>query len=254
MKLVIDEKLKHRLIGLAVIISLAAIFAPAIMKKSSQNMENNYSVSVKLPTKPIEPNVAISDEKEVFKTIKIAKVSIPDVSSESQLPKLAKAEILHSDAIAEKDISTIGASSLESVQLAVNQASKNTVQHASASSVIHNRPVISRPLAVAKVTLKRQVNPVKIAARPSTRKPAIRAEVYAVQLASFARLANAQALVNKLQSKGYKASYAKIANRQGVVYKVYAGHSARKTEVIKLKTQLASAMQLNGFIVNTGVS
>lgn len=32
MTLVIDERIKHRLIGLAVIISLGAIFAPAIMK------------------------------------------------------------------------------------------------------------------------------------------------------------------------------------------------------------------------------
>ena len=70
MKLVMDEKLKHRLIGLAVIISLGAIFAPAMMKKSSQRLESNFSVNVKLPPKPLAPDVVMTDEKEMFKTIK----------------------------------------------------------------------------------------------------------------------------------------------------------------------------------------
>ena len=81
MKLVMDEKLKHRLIGLAVIISLGAIFAPAIMKKSSQNLESNYSVNIKLPPKPLVPDVVSSNEKEVFQTIKVAKVKIPSVEN-----------------------------------------------------------------------------------------------------------------------------------------------------------------------------
>jgi DedD protein len=78
--------------------------------------------------------------------------------------------------------------------------------------------------------------------------------LYAVQLASFSKLANAQALVTKLQRKGYKANYVKTVARNGTIYKVYAGHSPVKSDVVKLKTQLASAMQMNGFVVNTGVS
>lgn len=77
MKLVIDEKLKHRLVGVAVVLSLGAIFLPAMMKKSSQRLENHFSVKVQLPPKPTTPNVAITNEKEMFETIKVAKVEIP---------------------------------------------------------------------------------------------------------------------------------------------------------------------------------
>lgn len=82
MKLIMDEKVKHRLIGLAVIISLGAIFAPALIKKSSQSPESNFSVNVKLPPKPLPPDVVITDEKEVFKTIKVAKTEIPPIPVE----------------------------------------------------------------------------------------------------------------------------------------------------------------------------
>ncbi|RUR09591.1 SPOR domain-containing protein [Legionella sp. km772] len=272
MKLVIDEKLKHRLIGVAVIISLGAIFAPAMMKKSNQNIENNYSVRVKLPSKPAEPNVAIADEKEVFKTIKIAKVEIPPVSAESQLPELAKAEVIHSDVETAHESASLEQprddSSLESVQLALNRAAQNTVKHASQVASTANTKVVSKPTVVAANKTVKQVKkptvvavkarakpqPVKVANRTIAKKPMTRSDVYAVQLASFSRLSNAQALVSRLRTKGYKANFIKVASKQGVSYKVFAGHSPRKDDVIRLKSQLASAMQLNGFVVNTGVS
>ena len=211
MKLVIDEKLKHRLIGVAVIISLGAIFAPAMMKKSSQNMENNYSVRVKLPSKPAEPNVAISDEKEIFKTIKIAKVAIPDVSAESQLPELAKAEALHSELTMNHESASLEKPhSLESVQLALSKAAQNTVKHAtqvaSARQTVVSQPAViahkaaiksvrKAPVIAAKPKAKPQQ--VKLASRAPVRRSMARSEIYAVQLASFSRLSNAQALVNK---------------------------------------------------------
>ncbi len=273
MKLIIDEKLKHRIIGVAVIISLGAIFAPAMMKKSSQNMENNYSVRVKLPSKPEEPNVAISDEKEVFKTIKIAKVDIPQVSAESQLPQLTKAEAIHSDKLNQPQTVSIDTSkedkNLESIQLAtLNKTAETTVKQASQTAVKH--PILNaapvRVVATANKAIKQTKKPsivatkskpqvlARVAPKPISRSPAFKADIYAVQLASFSQLSNAQALVSRLKTKGYKANFIKVASRNGVIYKVYAGHSSKKNDVIKLKAQLASAMQLNGFVVNTGVS
>jgi DedD protein len=252
MKLVIDEKLKHRLIGLAVIISLVAIFAPAIMKKSSQRLENNLSVTIKLPTKPLAPNVVLTDEKELFKTIKIAKVNIPAVTEKDQLPELAKAEIIHSDALQEDKVQEIAQADIKSnekpIKIALNQVVKHSAKNAIKVAV--NKPIASHApvIALKSKTVKKNI---KLVAKS---KPVPKADVYAVQLASFSQLTNAQTLVNKLRHKGYKATFAKVPGKQGPVYKVFAGHSPRKVEVLKLKNQLASAMQLNGFIVNTGVS
>ncbi len=259
MKLVMDEKLKHRLIGLAVIISLGAIFAPAVMKKSSQNLENNYSVNIKLPPKPLVPDVVSSNEEDVFRTIKVAKVKLPTVSEESQLPALAKAEPIQSEVIdaphkevalakVEPDVKP------EPIQLAMNTAAHSTAKKAVAVAVV--KPKKAAPvLAVHNKANVKPIKPVKAVQVAKAKTPPVnKQDIYAVQLASFAQLSNAQSLVNRLHSKGYKANFIKIVGKSGPVYKVYVGHSPRKLDVMKVKTQLASAMQLNGFIVNTGVS
>lgn len=280
MKLEMDEKLKHRLIGLAVIISLGAIFAPAVMKKSSQNLDHNMSVNVKLPQKPIAPDVVLSDEKEVFKTIKVAKVEIQPVSEERQLTELVKAEPVKSATLHDKQAEEIANAvnsqmKIEPVHLALNEAASHTakkiVKKATIQSIAQSKP-IKKPTNVA---LKQQKVAPKVAllskpiktrtqvARTATNKQlarvnkatAIKRDIYALQLASFSQVTNAQALVNKLRVKGYKANFVKIPTGRGnAVYKVYVGHSPRKDDVMRLKTQLASAMQINGFVVNTGVS
>lgn len=272
MKLVMDEKLKHRLIGLAVIISLGAIFAPAVMKKSSQHVDGSFSVNVKLPPKPIAPDVVMTDEKDMFKTIKIAKVEIPPVSGDKQLSALVKAEPISSDLtqdnagteIAKNNPDKKSNTALSPAQLALNKAAQSTAKKVvtlavakrskTAPAIAANQKVITKATRVASTVKVNKAVQIARATPKNASKASARKEIYAVQLASFSQLTNAQALVNRLHGKGYKANYIKSPGRNGTVYKVYVGHSQRKLEVIKLKSQLASAMQLNGFVVNTGVS
>jgi len=248
MKLVMDEKLKHRLIGLSVVLSLGAIFVPAMMKKSSQHIENNMRVHVELPPKPIAPNVVMTDEKDVFKTIKVARLQVPPVADNQQESSLASEDYIESvpvnkakdipiakkaaepNVIAEPIKTALNYSAQKEVKKQINQPSNKPVNDARASAI------------------KKQVF-AKAANKSISNK-----NIYAVQLASFSKLTNAQALVNKLQSKGYKANYIKTSSKNGVIYKVYTGHSPLKNDVVKLRTQLASSLQLNGFVVNTGVS
>jgi DedD protein len=243
MKLVLDEKLKHRLIGIAVLVSLGAIFAPAVMKKSSQRLENSFSVHVKLPPKPLAPDVVISDEKELFKTIKVAQAELPAVNVKRQLAEQVKAEQIRSD------IAQINIPVASPVEVALKEASQHGVKKTSA---LVNRPVTQPTrVAVQKKAVKRAAAVIK----PQIARPRIASkDRYAVQLASFSQVTNAQSLVSRLRSKGYKANFIKSPSRQGMVYKVYVGSSPRKQDMIKLRTQLATVMQLNGFVVNTGVS
>ncbi len=254
MKLVMDEKLKHRLVGLAVIISLGAIFAPAVMKKSSQHLDGNFS-NVKLPPKPLSPKVVLTDEEEMFKTIKVAKVEIPPVSEKGQLTELVRAEPVKSNLINTNQIPGVtkvaANGKVAPVHVAVNDAANNTAKKIIKVAATQS---VKRPVTVAlKQKVTTQVVPVPKVAK-ANHKPPVRKDIYAVQLASFSQLTNAQALVNRLRNKGYKANFTRAKGRQGPVYKVYVGHSPHKTDAMKLKTQLASAMQLNGFVVNTGVS
>jgi DedD protein len=287
MKLGISEKAKHQIIGVAVVISIGAMFAPTLINKSSQqNLEKNFSVHVKLPPHPEAPNVAVADEDALYKTIKVAHVNIPTVSGDSALPSLAKAQKVRfeevtpeGDIIKSKESFDVAAGK-ELVHIAANQSASNVMQ----ANVEHNNPIkitnaVKSELKVASVAKMKQVAVVSqksaavikpkvaVVSRPkivapqvvakvsNETKPAVRTAIYAVQLASFSQVNNAQGLVSKLHAKGYKATYLRTTTPQGaVLYKVYAGHSTRKDEVVRLQSQLASAMQLNGLIVNTGVS
>lgn len=260
MKLVIDEKLKHRLVGLAVVLSLGAIFLPSMMKKSGQRFENNFSVNVQLPPKPTAPNVVMSDEKEMFETIKVAKVEIPPVLDQkgSDLDKEdfiqsvqavddAAIHIAKSAPTANHEVAT------KPIELALNNAAKNAAEK-QINEVVAKPAKLVKPVKIQAQAAAKKVVTEPVVAKANGTHPGRQKSIYAVQLASFAQLSNAQALVSRLQSQGYKANYLKTNGKRGVIYKVYVGHSPVKSDVIKVRTQLASAMQLNGLVVNTGVS
>ncbi|MCP0913300.1 MULTISPECIES: SPOR domain-containing protein [Legionella] len=217
MKFALDERLKHRLIGAVVIISVAAVFLPALMKQSNYRFDDKVSVSIRLPEKPTAPKVAVPDEHAMFQSVKVAHVDISNASEIARIPQTAKAEPLS----------------------IVPAASNRTPALAKADSF--TKPAIAQ---VAK----------KPALLPVAKKEVVLKGVYGVQIASFTQKSNAQSLVERLRSKGYKASYSKFAGKNGDFYKVIVGQMKQKDEAINLQKQLAESMRLNGFIVKTGVS
>ena len=77
MAFVMEERVKHRLTGLLVILSVALICFPAMMKKSNQRIEEKVSVSLKLPNKPLPPRVAMPNPQTLFQEVKVAHVDLP---------------------------------------------------------------------------------------------------------------------------------------------------------------------------------
>jgi DedD protein len=235
MKIVLDERLKHRLIGLAVILSLAAIFAPAIMKKSAQHMEKDIGMRMQLPAKPALPSVAVKKEKEVFKSVKVAHVKLPElppVSVEQVETKLVKIDMAHSKA---------------------RKLAKGTADAALPPSTARTQFAEAPPQKLEKPTLTvtKKIAEKRGQAKSAPASSAIANNqlVYSVQLASFAHRQNALVLVNKLKSKGYIARIDKISSKQGDQYKVFVGKSREREQALKLKNQLANGMQLHGFVV-----
>ena len=94
MKFRLEERVKHRLVGLVVILSLMTVLLPAIMKKSNHQLDENMNLSVRLPAKPISPKVEIPEEKALFETVKIAEVDLTVRSEIAKLPQTVKAEPL----------------------------------------------------------------------------------------------------------------------------------------------------------------
>jgi DedD protein len=219
MKLVMDEKFKHRLVGIAVILSIGAIFAPAVMKKSNQRFESQIHTSVKLPPKPVFPEVAIPKKKIMFEKVKVARVPIPSINEKFQ-PKttIAKAESISQ----------------------MNDAKMATVL-AKASSLppIKEKKVVITPTA-------KLIKPLTKLNTPSTNRIA-----YGVQLATFNKQSNAVSLVNLLKRKGYKSKLIAVNHKNNKVYKVIVGQVDEKKQAQILQQQLALSTQIKGFVVPT---
>ncbi len=91
MKLMMTERMKHRLTGLIVMLSIAVIMIPAMVKQSNQHFAEAVNVSVRLPPKPKMPVVVIPKAKQMFAHMKITKIdlpAIPEAPPKSQIARL----------------------------------------------------------------------------------------------------------------------------------------------------------------------
>jgi DedD protein len=232
MKLVMDERVKHRLTGVVVLVSIAVIFVPAMIKKSNQRLGENITVSIKLPPKPVLPEVAMVQEKAIFNTMKVASIAVPTIAAAPPASQLASAAPA---AMKLPKTSTQLASVIAPVKATVVPASKVAVQSIKA-------PVVKTGALPNKIT-QSIANKVALAKEGG----------YVIQLASFTQQRNAEMLVNRLRTKGYKANYSKAASKQGEVYKVMVGQLNRRDDALLLQKKLADSMQLSGFIIKAEV-
>ncbi len=91
MKKIFDERTKHRLIGLIVVLALMVIILPAMMRESNTNFDE--FTSYKVPKKPPLPQVSVLDKKAIFQTVNVAKLTIP--KTKPVVLEIAQAQPLH---------------------------------------------------------------------------------------------------------------------------------------------------------------
>lgn len=242
MEIIKDERLKHRLVGLGVIISLAAIFLPAVLKQSQERIGDNLRVSVKLPHKPALPQVNIPASKIMFETIKVAHVDIASVNqSIPRYTTLARTKPAqapqHAVTVAVKK--PVPASVLKSMPPPVSQVEK-----------------VALPAAVVKATAAPAPMVRNAPVRLPIKKPQMQVQrkQYGVQVATFSKPENAASLVTKLKDKGFLARSSPISTAKGTLYKVLVGSTIQRVQALRLQEQLAASMQLKGFVVSTEVS
>lgn len=223
-KIALDERVKYRLTGVLVIVSIAVIFLPAMIKRSNQHLSEHVNVSVKLPPKPVLPHVAMVQEKTVFSEIKVARVEIPEVAPRPSNEKR--------------------------VQVAFDEPA-----HPAPVAVVNKaEPVVAKVTKTApvRVELTQRLASNLKATLPSSQPQKITGpkEAYAVQLAAFSQKQNALALVARLRGKGYTAA----VNQQGGMYKVVVTSLGNRDRARLLQKKLAETMQMTGLIVRAQVS
>jgi DedD protein len=215
MNLAVSERTKHRLIGILVLVSIGVIFLPAIMKKSNKHFEKNIRIALKLPSKPELPNVDAPNNRALFKQVKVA--SAPAV----EVPKVRKNSLIAK------------ASSL-------NPKLKQKTVLASASSE-EVKPALKK-VEVVKTDVETIIN---------TELPK---QIFSIQVATFTQQSNADILVEKLRDNGFVASYNTIDGERGNLYQVIVGKLSEREKAVDLQKRLVTNMQLNGFIIKSGVS
>ena len=220
MKFVMDERIKHRLTGMVVIVAIAAIFLPAMLKKSNQHIEENVNLSVRLPAKPTLPKIDVADKTTLFHSVKVAEIAMPSVTGASRHLQIAKAEPL------------------------------------AIKSVVPPAPILNKQTDIAKAesVVAPAVKALAVSSQKLAKAVVLKKQMYAVQLASFVQQENAKSLVIRLRSKGYIATYNKFTGKKGDFYKVIVGQLNEIDKAKNLQKILATSMQLDGFVIKAGVS
>ena len=216
MKLMMNERIKHRLTGIVVIVSMAIVFLPAMMKKSNHHFEDSMAISLKLPAKPMQPKVVIPKQTVMLKSVKVAHVEIPKMEIEPRPSIIAKAESLSQRP--------------KSVLVKVEMPLKSVI---TAAVIPSKAPASEKTVATAVAAIKKG---------------------YGVQLASFVQEENAKALVARLHKQGYEATYTLFKTKKGSFYQVVAGMSSKRDDVLTLQKKIATNLQLKGYIIQTEVS
>lgn len=201
MKKVFDERTKHRVVGVIVVLALMIIFLPPMMRESDKNLDE--LTSYQIPKRPPMPKVTVIEPKEAFRMVKTTPVTVPKMAT----PVRSK--------------------------IAAAQPLSPNVSHA-------------QTIKTSEMIMKNQ----KIAMEKSLHFN----EVFAIQLASFSKKDNAQALAKKLKTRGFNASVQMSRTKKGQTYQVIVGQTKQRDQAIDLQKKLVDNTKLNGLIIKTKVS
>ena len=83
MKKIIDERAKHRLVGVIVVLALMIIILPAMMRESDKNFDEFTSYHA--PKPPPLPKVSLVDQHEMLRSVKVVSVALPKPGPQTHL-------------------------------------------------------------------------------------------------------------------------------------------------------------------------
>jgi len=220
----VENSLKQRLVGAIVLIALAVIFLPAVLKEKAQKTP---FVS-QIPPKPIGLMAQdLSDESKQ----KIRQ-------TEAELDKLQQQKQAQSDESADEE-QTTEVAQIESGKMAEgNDTSK-------AEKTTDNTEKTAETPSVAKTETKKAAVPTK-----QTINAQFKDAAWVIQVASFSSEDNAAKLVEKLQKAGHKSFRHEVKTRSGKrLYRIYAGPYIEKSSAEKALKAVDKVAETHGMLV-----
>lgn len=261
-----DQELKQRLIGAAVITALAAIFVPMLFDDPIDETGKNIN-ELKIPEMPAkvqDVDILPLPEKteDVATTASIEKPALPQTAKvpdleepadETELesppakiklsaketavaPRLLKPVEADTD-IAEADDIAPRPETLKAP--ALKPAVAPVVEAPAVVPIKPVKPAVKMPETTISAAPVKPAAPVVAAESATTR--------WYLNAGSFSQKANAQTLLDTLKQQGFAASIKEVASDKGMVYKVRVGPMLDKLKAQTVKSKLAQ-LNINSFV------
>ena len=221
-----EQRLKQRLVGAIVLVSLAVVFVP-ILFDSPRELDEGYSATP-IAGIPERPRV----ESDAPARITIEAPETPRLDAEAERERQAP------------DANTADRrASPEASAPAAGASGQSASARPSDASSARSEPAAGSDAASA----KKQAAGAPAAAGGSA---AAASNGWMVQLGSFRMAENAQALRRRLQAKGYPASVEPGPSAQGEVFRVFVGPMSRRKQAEDSAARLRREMALQGIVVS----
>ena len=120
MKKIFDERTKHRVVGVIVVMALMIIFLPAMMRESDKNFDE--LTSFRVPKKPSLPKVTLIEPKTMLRSVKHETVALPKSRSPVHL-EISQAQPLSHDEL-QKETVKVAETVLQKLQTAERKSMK----------------------------------------------------------------------------------------------------------------------------------
>lgn len=280
MKFVVDEKLKHRLVGAAVLLSVVGAFFPFVFKSNDSTIDDGVNVSVQLPPKPaldsdnhsgtfttsevahvalatepvtetdVLPESQVSDSIETLPVVKLTPNTPPKMKVEAKVEPVSDNQVAPSSLPSINDrasIATVPAKPTQKTKVLQKKSllvSKPLQQKTKAKSVIVQQAKATKSINHKSVVAKK--TSVKVVAKPLMLP---RGAYFTVQVANLTKQSNVNALVQKLRTKGFTPSVRAIKTKTGMTYKVQVGREIKRDGAIHLQKRINHSLTLNGIVV-----
>lgn len=239
-----EQRLKQRLVGAIVLVSLAVVFVP-ILFDSPRELNEGYSAA---------PIAGIPERPQVEADAP-ARITL----EAPETPRLdAEVEREHGRQGAGTAAADRGASSDRGASPDASASSSASSDASDASDASAAAPAATGPSASARPSASSSAGAAPAAAAPddasgskqaATDASAAASGGWLVQLGSFRESENARALRKSLEARGYTAFVEAGPSAQGEVFRVFVGPVPRREQAEDSAAKLRSEMALKGIVV-----
>lgn len=260
-----SDKLKQRIVGAIVLISLAVIFIPMLLdggsRTASSSLENPVPPRPQRQSEPLEIELQIPSRDQMPERHIIEQAEPGDKPGPEPVKPMAAQPVTEE---------TVTAKPAKPVPVEAKPA-----EAATPGKPVENKPVVSAPVETKPVESKpatpkpvesKPVAVIPVESKPVASKPVEGGKVpiieksygtaenltqaWVVQVGSFSNSANAVALRDKLRKAGYTAFVEKLNEGGTVSFRVRLGPEARRETADSLLARVSKEHGLSGIVMS----